>query len=175
MHGLGWIKILKILTLSLLISRFFLDFSTVSAQSIGENIRPIGQVCLIGQSCVGAKAVLLTNETISDIGNPVESPEERTAAVDQGNGTISESLGDEDNDFDVMAAYQTSCFACHASGAAGAPILGDLEAWESRMEKGIETVMANVINGMNAMPARGLCMDCSDNQLQAIVDYMISQ
>ena len=43
------------------------------------------------------------------------------------------------------------------------------------MEKGMDAVMANVINGINAMPARGLCMDCTDNELRAIVDYMIAQ
>ena len=45
--------------------------------------------------------------------------------------------------------------------AAGAPILGDIEAWDSRMKKGMDAVMNNVINGVNAMPAKGMCMDCS--------------
>ena len=60
-------------------------------------------------------------------------------------------------------------------GRQGAPLLGDIEAWDSRMEKGMDAVMANVINGVNAMPAKGLCMNCTDNELQEIVGYMISQ
>ena len=71
--------------------------------------------------------------------------------------------------------YNDACMSCHASGAAGAPLLGDLEAWNSRMEKGMDVVMTNVINGVNAMPAKGLCMACTDNELRAIVDYMIAQ
>ena len=77
--------------------------------------------------------------------------------------------------FDAAAVYQQSCFACHASGAAGAPLLGDAEAWAARTEKGMEAVMGNVINGFNAMPAKGMCMDCSDADLKAIVDFMIAQ
>ena len=40
------------------------------------------------------------------------------------------------------------------------------------MDKGMEAVMANVINGVNAMPAKGLCFNCTDDDLQAIVQYM---
>ena len=43
------------------------------------------------------------------------------------------------------------------------------------MEKGIDSVMANVMTGLNAMPAKGLCMTCSDDDLRALVDYMVSQ
>ena len=41
--------------------------------------------------------------------------------------------------------------------------------------KGMEAVMNNVINGFNAMPAKGMCMDCSESDLRAIVEYMIAQ
>ena len=53
--------------------------------------------------------------------------------------------------------------------------VGDEAAWNERLEKGMDAVMANVLNGINAMPARGLCADCSDEDLRAIVDYMIEQ
>lgn len=79
------------------------------------------------------------------------------------------------DDFDVAAAYQASCFACHGSDALGAPQPGDAAAWEERMAKGMDAVMENVINGINAMPARGICMTCTDEQLLAIVEYMASQ
>jgi cytochrome c5 len=65
--------------------------------------------------------------------------------------------------------------ACHTTGAAGAPMLGDAEAWNERLEKGMDQVLANAINGVGAMPARGLCMSCSDDDLQALIDYMIEQ
>ena len=77
-------------------------------------------------------------------------------------------------DFNVEATYMQSCFACHNSGAGGAPKLDNADDWNSRMEKGMEGVMANVINGVNAMPAKGLCFNCTNEDLQALVEYMYS-
>ena len=74
--------------------------------------------------------------------------------------------------FNAEQTYMQSCFACHNSGAGGAPKLDNPEDWSSRMDKGMEAVMANVINGINAMPAKGLCFNCTDDDLQAIVQYM---
>ena len=85
-------------------------------------------------------------------------------------------LAQTSDGFDAEAKYMASCFACHSTGAAGAP---KVEAgvyddqWAARMEKGMEAVMANVINGVGAMPAKGLCFDCTDADLQALVDYMV--
>ena len=77
--------------------------------------------------------------------------------------------------FNAEQKYMASCFACHSTGAAGAPKVGEGMAaeWEPRLEKGIDTVMANAINGINTMPAKGLCFDCTDDDLKAIVEYMI--
>jgi cytochrome c5 len=46
--------------------------------------------------------------------------------------------------------------------------------WESRLEKGLDSIIQNAINGINTMPAKGLCFDCSDDELGAIVEYMIN-
>lgn len=77
--------------------------------------------------------------------------------------------------FDAQAKYMASCFACHSTGAAGAPKVGPGNAgeWEPRLEKGLDAVVANAINGLNTMPAKGLCFDCTDADLRAIVEYMI--
>ncbi|MGA1207948.1 MAG: c-type cytochrome [Litorivicinaceae bacterium] len=69
--------------------------------------------------------------------------------------------------------YGGACAACHNSGAAGAPKLGDAAAWADRLPKGTDTLVSHVINGYNAMPAKGLCMDCSDAELADAVAYMI--
>ena len=76
---------------------------------------------------------------------------------------------------DVEAKYMASCFACHSTGAAGAPKVGAGNGgeWEPRLEKGMDAMMANVINGLNTMPPKGLCFDCTDDDLRAIVDWMI--
>ncbi len=64
------------------------------------------------------------------------------------------------------------CAACHASGAAGAPIVGDATTWANRLTKGTETLYSNAINGIGAMPAKG-GMNLSDNTVKAAVDYML--
>lgn len=68
--------------------------------------------------------------------------------------------------------YEASCSACHANAAIGAPVLGDKEAWAEVVSKGIDTVYANALNGINAMPAKGGA-DISDEELKEVVDYMI--
>lgn len=70
--------------------------------------------------------------------------------------------------------YNTSCLACHATGAAGAPKLGDAAAWAPRIAAGMDALMANVSNGLNAMPPKGLCMDCSTDELMAVIEYMVA-
>ncbi len=74
-----------------------------------------------------------------------------------------------------QAVYDQFCFACHAAGVGGAPLLGDAEQWQPRIDKGMDVLMASTLNGLNAMPAKGTCMNCSDDELQAAVDYMLDQ
>lgn len=77
--------------------------------------------------------------------------------------------------FDAEATYMMSCFACHSTGAAGAPKVGagNADAWAPRMEKGMDAVVSNAINGLNSMPAKGLCFTCTDEDLAALVAYMV--
>ena len=70
--------------------------------------------------------------------------------------------------------YKTFCFACHATGVSGSPLLGDTAAWEPRIAKGMDVLMANTINGINVMPPKGTCIACSDEELRAAVDYMLA-
>lgn len=66
--------------------------------------------------------------------------------------------------------YQAACFACHGTGALGAPKSAD--DWAPRLAKGADTLLDHAINGFNAMPPKGTCMDCSDDELQAAIDFM---
>lgn len=70
--------------------------------------------------------------------------------------------------------YDAKCALCHASGAAGAPKMGDVAVWNERIAKGNDQLYLNAINGINGMPAKGLCSDCSDEEITAAVDHMIS-
>jgi len=71
--------------------------------------------------------------------------------------------------------YNASCLACHSTGVAGAPKVGDQAAWVARVSKGIDGLLATVVNGLNAMPPKGTCADCSDPELKAAIEYMLSQ
>ncbi|MGL6041431.1 MAG: c-type cytochrome, partial [Deefgea sp.] len=51
--------------------------------------------------------------------------------------------------------YASVCMACHDSGAAGAPKLGDKAAWAPRLKDGVDSSIARAIKGINAMPAKG--------------------
>ena len=74
----------------------------------------------------------------------------------------------------VEENYNKSCATCHVVGVAGAPKLGDLVAWEPRLAKGIDVLYGSVINGLPpAMPAKGMCFSCSDDDLRGLVDYMV--
>ena len=71
------------------------------------------------------------------------------------------------------AVYNQFCFACHATGASDAPLFADAEAWAPRISKGMDALMASTLNGIGMMPAKGTCMNCSDNELQAAVEHMV--
>ena len=72
--------------------------------------------------------------------------------------------------------YNKSCTTCHSTGAAGAPKLGDAAAWQARLdEKGLDTLYTHSIQGFKGMPPRGLCMDCTDEEIKATVDYILEQ
>jgi len=75
----------------------------------------------------------------------------------------------------VAENYATYCSACHANKAIGAPVVGDKDAWAEVLEKGIDEVYSNGINGINAMPPMGTAMNLPIEDFKKIVDYMISE
>lgn len=69
--------------------------------------------------------------------------------------------------------YTNACATCHNIGLAGAPKFADASSWGARPDKGIEALTASVKNGLNGMPAMGMCMDCSDDELSSAVQHML--
>ena len=116
---------------------------------IVERIKKVGSVCIAGAECkpeLGAASVV------------AEVAPAATQAVS----------------FVVEDTYNKTCAVCHNTGAAGAPKLGDTVQWSARIDKGIDVLYASSINGMPpAMPAKGMCFSCSDDDLRALVDYMV--
>lgn len=76
--------------------------------------------------------------------------------------------------FDPQRTYTQSCGACHNSGAAGAPRMGNAEDWSARLEKGRDVLLESTINGYNnIMPPKGMCFTCSNDELAAVLDYIL--
>lgn len=70
--------------------------------------------------------------------------------------------------------YQGVCLACHSTGAAGAPKIGDAGAWKARLAKGLDALVASAIKGIGAMPPRG-GSQYNDDQIQAVIEYILDQ
>ena len=68
--------------------------------------------------------------------------------------------------------YDTACTFCHAAGVAGAPKVGDAEAWAPRLEAGMPTAIATIKTGKGAMPPGGMCADCTDAEYTSAINYM---
>ncbi len=71
--------------------------------------------------------------------------------------------------------YGSVCKACHGSGVAGAPVFGNKDEWAPRIKKGIDTLVGHALNGYNAMPAKGGCSSCPDEEIKNAVKYMVSE
>jgi len=80
---------------------------------------------------------------------------------------------------DGAAIYNSGCMACHASGVAGSPKVGDKEAWVDRIAQGAELLYEHAIVGYQGkagyMPPKGGFAHLSDDDVKAAVDYMVSQ
>lgn len=77
------------------------------------------------------------------------------------------------------AIYNSACLACHAAGVAGAPMMGNKEAWAPRIAQGADVLYTHAINGFQGatgfMPAKGGRVDFSDQEIKNAVDYMVGQ
>jgi S-disulfanyl-L-cysteine oxidoreductase SoxD len=76
--------------------------------------------------------------------------------------------------------YNAVCIACHAPpGLGGAPALGDSDAWAARIDRGMNTLIDNALNGYSGstgiMPRRGGRLDLSDAEVIRAVEYMVEQ
>jgi cytochrome c5 len=111
-------------------------------QMIAERIKPIGQV-----------------QTVLPEGEAASAPATASVAA-----PAAERSGEE--------VYTAACEACHVSGAAGAPKIGDAAAWEPRIAQGLDALVSSALNGKGAMPARGGNAALSDDEITKAVKHM---
>ncbi|MBE0489334.1 MAG: cytochrome c5 family protein [Halomonas sp.] len=118
--------------------------ANVDRDAIAERLKPAGQLCLQGEDCGTAASA-------------------GAAPAANGNG----------GGIDGGAIYNRVCMACHETGAAGAPIRGDADAWSARVDQGFATLLDHSINGIGAMPARGGNPNLSDAEMEAATAYLV--
>ncbi len=73
------------------------------------------------------------------------------------------------------AVYNKACIACHSTGVAGAPKVGDEAAWEPRLGQGMDSLVNSVLKGKGAMPPKGGNMSLSDAEVESAVQYMLEK
>jgi cytochrome c5 len=136
--------VMSIAAATLAMSAYAVDLTDAQLSAMEERIKPVGESCLEGATDCGA------------------------AAAPAAAGGIAARSGEE--------VYNTACLACHSTGAAGAPKLGDAAAWGDRIAKGADALYASGVNGLpgTGMMAKGGCVACSDEEVNAAVDYMVA-
>lgn len=130
--------------------QFVLEDPTVQA-AINSRIEPVGKVVLLGSAELAAAAA-------APIAVPAQVAEVRTGPQ----------------------VYNEACIACHAPpGVAGAPVIGDADAWADRVAQGIDTLTEHALNGFQGnsgfMPAKGGRLDFADEEVIAAMRYMLDQ
>ena len=90
-----------------------------------------------------------------------------------GDGQVAASAAPDTSNMTPDQLYQGACLACHTTGAAGAPKIGDAAVWGERMAKGLDGLVSSAIGGIGAMPPRG-GSSFDDDQIRAVVEYILA-
>lgn len=152
----GILIFLGVLTVFIILAANFIagDSTSQDPQVVEDNIAPVGKVKIAGE----------------EPAPPVATATPAPAAVTPAAAAAP---------VDGQQVYQTACFACHGTGAAGAPKVGDTSAWEARITQGMETLKQHAIAGYQGsqgyMPPKGGRADLSDAAVMAAIEYMVSQ
>lgn len=116
--------------------------------------------------------VTTTEERVKPVAD-VYTGEAGAAAIEEAAASLSVEMKVAfDGSLDGEMLYGSVCSVCHGTGAAGAPIPGS-PLWAERAAKGQDMLVQNAVNGLNAMPPRGGRADLSDEQIQAVVEFML--
>ena len=141
-------------------------------------VEPVMDVSDVGSSASSDEEAADDEASAATEEDAAGTEEEMASSAEESEGTTEEetaAASDSDSGLDGEALYSSlGCVACHANGVAGAPLIGDAEAWEPRIDQGKDTLYQSVFNGKGAMPPRGASQG-SDEEIMAVVDYMVSE
>ncbi|MCH9694193.1 MAG: c-type cytochrome [Gammaproteobacteria bacterium] len=119
--------------------------------AVQERIRPVGRVYLPGEEHEAEAPTVETPAEPEPVATAMSGPQ----------------------------VYNTACLACHGAGIGGAPVLGDASQWVDRIAQGNDVLQQHAISGYTGsagyMPPKGGRMDLSDGEIEAAVDYMVSE
>jgi cytochrome c5 len=143
-----------------------------------RNFRVLIQAMVLLGAASAAHAFELTEEQRAEIEARISPVGEVCLQGDSCGGLPPGSMGGAGAiaAVDGEGTYNMACMACHASGAGGAPIVGNIDIWAPRIAKGAAALHASGVNGVagTSMMAKGGRSDISDEAIIAAVDYMIT-
>ena len=119
-----------------------------SPQAVLDRIQPFGQV-RVGES----------DGVVAAAAPAAPAAEPAAATAEQGG----------------EAVYSMACIACHSTGVAGAPKVGDKATWEPRLAQGMDTLVSTAVKGKGAMPPKGGHTNLSDAEIKAAIEYMLEK
>ena len=137
----------------------------MSKTAVQDQIKPVGSAAIIAQKPVAVASAKV--EPAEPAAPAKAEPAVSAAAVSETTAASSARPGEE--------IFNSTCTVCHTTGVAEAPKIADNEAWAPRIATGIDAMLATVINGKGAMPPRGTCGNCSDDELKGAIEYMVSK
>ncbi len=139
----------------------FGERSLMSESNIAERVSRAGTICLKGEACAG---------------QVVKSGADAAASTEKGEADTAVETAESSAPRSGDAVYNTFCTTCHGAGVAGAPKLGDAAAWQEKLEAhggNVEALWKSGWNGKGAMPPKGMCADCTEEEFSAAVTYML--
>ena len=150
---------------------------------VAARIAPVGKA-RVGDPAAQTQASESTAAAVSPAASTTEAPATETAsaapaASGSGESGASAQTGAATGGAVDLAAgekiYQSACFACHLSGAAGAPKLDDPAAWELRLGQGKAGLLQSVTNGKGAMPPKGGFAHLTEDEIRNAIEFMLDK
>ncbi len=144
----------------------------------------MGLVLAAGSFCFSA-AIFADDSDVASRIRPVvtlddilgTSEQSSTAAVTQAEPVVEEAAPAVVETASVKSAldlYNGACMACHTTGAANAPKIGDAAAWQARVSLGVDGLVSSAKAGKGAMPPNG-ASTYNEAEMRTVIKYMLSE